>query len=164
MIAELTAEMKIKDAVMQEKGRFIQSNIAALRCKDELLQLKDAALHEKESLFGELIKCKDVIIEAKDAEILRLHADLARSSAEGAAGGAAPHPAPARAAAAADEAVRLYRLAAAQGDARGQCNLGFMFENGRGVAKKKSEAIRLYRLSAAHGHAPATAALNRLRA
>ncbi len=105
MIAELTAEMKIKDAVMREKGRLIQSNIAALRCKDELLQSKDAALHEKESLFGELIKCKDVIIEAKDAEILHLHADSARSSAEGAAGGAAPHPAPSRAAAAADAAA-----------------------------------------------------------
>ena len=82
-IAELTAEMKIKDAALQEKERVIESKDAALRCKDELLQSKDASLHEKESLFGELIKCKDVIIEAKDAEILHLHADSARSSGVG---------------------------------------------------------------------------------
>ena len=48
-IAELTAEMKIKDAAMQEKERIIQS--------------KDDALQEKEFHFGELIKCKDVIIQ-----------------------------------------------------------------------------------------------------
>ncbi len=39
------------------------------------------------------------------------------------------------------EAVRLYRLAAAQGHARAQYGLGFMFEFGRGVGKKRAEAI-----------------------
>jgi hypothetical protein len=62
------------------------------------------------------------------------------------------------------EAVRLYRLAAAQGDADAQYALGNMFEYGKGVAKKKAEAIRLYRLAAAQGLAAASAALNRLRA
>jgi TPR repeat protein len=60
------------------------------------------------------------------------------------------------------EAVRLYRLAAAQGHARAQNNLGFMFEDGLGVAKDTAEAIRLYRLAAAQGVAAATAALQRL--
>ena len=158
-IAELTAEMKMKDAIMQEK---------------------DAVLQEKESHFAELIKCKDELLQSKDAEIRRLQADVARLSAEGAAGGAAPHPAPARAAAAADaaatgeylfqmglkfanrtnvnkdaEAVRLYRLAAAQGHARAQSNLGVMFEDGRGVAKDDAEAVRLYRFAAAQGNAVA---------
>jgi hypothetical protein len=158
-IAELTAEMKIKDAALQEKERLIQSNVVTIQSKDELLQSKDALLQEKESHFGELIKskdvalqCKDELLHSKDAEIRRLHADLARSSAEVAAGGTALHPAPARAAAAADaaavaeflfqqawkkaygkksqdaEVVRNYRFAAAQGHAGAQNNLGVMFE------------------------------------
>jgi hypothetical protein len=62
------------------------------------------------------------------------------------------------------EAVRLYRLAADQGDADAQFNLGVMFEYGQGVAKNRAEAIRWYRLAAAQGQANATAALRRLRA
>jgi TPR repeat protein len=62
------------------------------------------------------------------------------------------------------EAVRLLRLAAAQGRADAQFNLGLMFENGQGVAKDRAEAIQLYRLAAAQGQANATAALRRLRA
>jgi hypothetical protein len=55
------------------------------------------------------------------------------------------------------EAVRLYRLAAAQGHAQAQCYLGFMFEDGIGdhVAQDYAEALRLYRLAAAQGHAQA---------
>jgi len=53
------------------------------------------------------------------------------------------------------EAVRLYRLAAAQGHAGAQNNLGYMFENGQGVAQDYAEAVRLYRLAAAQGHAGA---------
>jgi TPR repeat protein len=49
------------------------------------------------------------------------------------------------------EAVRLYGLAAAQGHAGAQTNLGFMLEYGRGVAPDTAEAIRLYRLAAAQG-------------
>ena len=62
------------------------------------------------------------------------------------------------------EAVRLYRLAAAQGYAIAQSNLGVMFENGQGVAQDRAEAIRWYRLAAAQGHARAQANLKRLGA
>jgi TPR repeat protein len=62
------------------------------------------------------------------------------------------------------EAVRLYRLSAAQGHAAAQNNLGVMFENGKGVATDRAEAIRWYRLAAAQGNANATAALKRLGA
>jgi uncharacterized protein len=62
------------------------------------------------------------------------------------------------------EAVRLYRLAAAQGHADAQYSLGYKFENGKGVARDRAEAIRLYRLAAAQGDANAAAALRRLRA
>jgi TPR repeat protein len=53
------------------------------------------------------------------------------------------------------EAVRLYRLAAAQGDASAQYNLGYMIEKGYGVAQDTAEAIRWYRLAAEQGHAGA---------
>ena len=43
-IAELTAEMKIKDAVMQEKECLIQSKDTALQSKDVALQEKDAVI------------------------------------------------------------------------------------------------------------------------
>jgi TPR repeat protein len=62
------------------------------------------------------------------------------------------------------EAVRLYRLSAAQGYASAQSNLGNMFEKGKGVAKDRAEAIRLFRLAAAQGQANATSALKRLGA
>ena len=62
------------------------------------------------------------------------------------------------------EAVRLYRLSAAQGNAYAQANLGNMFENGQGVAQDRAEAIRWYRLAAAQGNADATAALKDLGA
>ena len=53
------------------------------------------------------------------------------------------------------EAVRLYRLAVAQGHAGAQNNLGYMFDNGYGVVQDRVEAVRLYRLAAAQGHANA---------
>ena len=53
------------------------------------------------------------------------------------------------------EAARLYRLAAAQGHAIAQINLGGMFQDGHGVAKDYAEAMRLYRLAAAQGNADA---------
>jgi TPR repeat protein len=63
------------------------------------------------------------------------------------------------------EAVRLYRLAAAQGDAAAQHSLGRLFHHGgHGVAKDREEAIRWYRLAAAQGVASATAALKDLGA
>jgi hypothetical protein len=53
------------------------------------------------------------------------------------------------------EAVRLYSLAAAQGHAGAQTNLGYMFDLGRGVAQDYAEAMRLYSLAAAQGDAGA---------
>ena len=53
------------------------------------------------------------------------------------------------------EAVRWYRLAAEQGDAWAQTNLGVMYENGRGVTQDDAEAVRWYRLAAEQGHADA---------
>ncbi len=47
----------------------------------------------------------------------------------------------------------MVRLAAAQGQAVGQTNLGVMYMNGQGVAKDDAEAARLYRLAAAQGNA-----------
>ncbi len=49
--------------------------------------------------------------------------------------------------------MRLWRLAAAQGNATAQANLGGMFANGEGVAQDYAEAVRLFRLSAAQGDA-----------
>ena len=54
-----------------------------------------------------------------------------------------------------DEAVRLYRLAAAQGYARAQANLGTRYLTGRGVPKNYDEAMRFYRLAAEQAYAPA---------
>lgn len=60
------------------------------------------------------------------------------------------------------EAVRLYRLAADQGHARAQCDLGLMFDCGLGVKQDKAEAVRLYRLAAEQGQAFARFSLGRM--
>ena len=44
-----------------------------------------------------------------------------------------------------------YELAAAQGNAFAQFNLGAMYDNGRGVTEDKAEAVKWYRLAAAQG-------------
>jgi hypothetical protein len=53
------------------------------------------------------------------------------------------------------EAVRLYSLAAAQGNAIACFNLGVFIENGYGAVRDKTEAIRWYRLAVAWGYAEA---------
>jgi TPR repeat protein len=54
------------------------------------------------------------------------------------------------------EAARLYKLAADQGDAIGQANLGVFYEQGRGgLSKDDREAARLYKLAADQGNATA---------
>ncbi len=50
------------------------------------------------------------------------------------------------------EAVRWYRLAAAQGHAMAQNNLGYMFYLGRAVVQDHAEAVRWWRLAAEQGH------------
>ena len=62
------------------------------------------------------------------------------------------------------EAVRLWRLAAAQGLADAQFNLGYIFENGLGVARDIAEAILWYRLAAAQGDIFAEGQLTQLGA
>jgi TPR repeat protein len=53
------------------------------------------------------------------------------------------------------DAARLYKLAADQGNALGQLNLGLFYESGRGgLEKDEREAARLYRLAADQGNAP----------
>jgi TPR repeat protein len=53
------------------------------------------------------------------------------------------------------EAVKWYRLAADQGDARAQFNLGFSYDNGRGVPQNHAEALKWFRLAADQGNANA---------
>ncbi|MEZ3524793.1 MAG: sel1 repeat family protein, partial [Muribaculaceae bacterium] len=60
------------------------------------------------------------------------------------------------------EAVRWYRKSAEQGFARGQYNLGHMYENGRGVGQNVEEAVRWYRKAAAQNYTLARDALTRL--
>ena len=50
------------------------------------------------------------------------------------------------------EAVKWYRLAAAQGYAPAQSNLGLAYEKGQGVRRDYPEAVRWYRLAAAQGY------------
>ena len=54
-----------------------------------------------------------------------------------------------------EEAVRWYRLAAEQGLAWGQYDLGRMYAEGRGVEQDDEEAVRWYRLAAEQGLAEA---------
>jgi TPR repeat protein len=51
------------------------------------------------------------------------------------------------------EAVKWYRLAADQGDADDQYNLGVMYDNGDGVPENDAEAARWFRLAADQGDA-----------
>ena len=53
------------------------------------------------------------------------------------------------------EAVKWYRLAAEQGDAVAQYNLGVMYDNGQGVPQDYAEAVKWYRLAAEQGYAHA---------
>lgn len=57
------------------------------------------------------------------------------------------------------EAARWYRLAAEQGLAAAQLNLGEMVAAGRGAAQSDAEAARWYRLAAEQGFAAAQRAL-----
>ena len=53
------------------------------------------------------------------------------------------------------EALRWYRLAADQGVANEQYNVGLMYADGRGVPQDAAEAVRWYRLAADQGDAVA---------
>ena len=62
------------------------------------------------------------------------------------------------------EAVKWYRLAAEQGFAAAQNNLGVTYANGEGVPQDDAEAVRWYRLAAGQGHANAQGALGAMYA
>jgi uncharacterized protein len=51
------------------------------------------------------------------------------------------------------EAVKWYRLAAEQGYADAQYNLGLMYDYGNGVVQDYAEAVKWYRLAAEQGNA-----------
>jgi len=63
-----------------------------------------------------------------------------------------------------DEAVKWFRLAAAQGDAGSLCFLGTCFERGHGVPLDLDAALRFYKRAAAKGHVQAAAAAEELAA
>ena len=48
--------------------------------------------------------------------------------------------------------MKWYRLAAEQGYAEGQTNLGVMYVNGAGVDQSSKEAVRWFQLAAEQGH------------
>ena len=60
------------------------------------------------------------------------------------------------------EAVKWYRLAAKQGNAMAQNNLGRMYDKGEGVSKDSVEAVKWYRLAAKQGNAMAQYNLGRM--
>jgi TPR repeat protein len=62
-----------------------------------------------------------------------------------------------------EEAVRWYRLAAAEGHADALYNLGACYANGPGVPRDIDEALRLYKRAAAEGHAGAVEEVEHLR-
>ena len=56
-------------------------------------------------------------------------------------------------------ALRLFRLAAEQGEVGAQFSLGAMYDEGSGISKNYREAVRLYGLAADQGQANAQNAL-----
>ena len=54
-----------------------------------------------------------------------------------------------------DRAVPLLKVAAEQGDADAQCNLGYCYEKGLGLKEDKAEAVKWYRKAAEQGFAAA---------
>ena len=57
------------------------------------------------------------------------------------------------------EAVRWTRLAAEQGDADAQCQLGYMYVNGEGVLENEAEAVKWFRKAAEQGHSQSQCSL-----
>ena len=60
------------------------------------------------------------------------------------------------------EAVKWYRKAAEQGNAKAQCLLGLMYTLGQGVSRDKSEAVNWFRKAARQGDTNAQEALRQL--
>jgi TPR repeat protein len=62
------------------------------------------------------------------------------------------------------EAVKWFRMAAAQNFSEGQCLLGIMYRTGRGTPKNEAEALKLYRRAAEQNNAGAQAILGHMYA
>jgi TPR repeat protein len=60
------------------------------------------------------------------------------------------------------EAVKWFRKAADQGDAKAQLNLGACYFRGEGVKQDKAEAVKWYRKAAEQGYELAIKALKEL--
>jgi TPR repeat protein len=61
------------------------------------------------------------------------------------------------------EAVKWYLLAAEQGNALAQYDLGLCYYNGQGVERDVDEAVNWFRLSAARGYNKAKELLNSIK-
>jgi hypothetical protein len=61
-----------------------------------------------------------------------------------------------------DEALKWWRLAAAQGILGALCNLGTCYENGCGAPQDDREALRCFKRAAAAGQPGAAAAIGKL--
>jgi TPR repeat protein len=57
-----------------------------------------------------------------------------------------------------EKAAELFALAANQGHATAQFNLGVLYEHGMGVAQSYEKSFELYTLAANQGHAKASTA------
>jgi hypothetical protein len=68
-LAELRAEIRIKDAALEAKGRVHQSELEA---KDAALQAKDRVHKAEAALLEFKLQGKDALLEAKEALIRRL--------------------------------------------------------------------------------------------
>jgi TPR repeat protein len=62
-----------------------------------------------------------------------------------------------------DMAVKLYKVAADNGNADGQFRLGEMYRHGKGVEKNQDESVRLYKLAAAQKHEGAISRLTDMK-
>jgi TPR repeat protein len=58
------------------------------------------------------------------------------------------------------EALKWFRFAAAQKDARSEYKIGYMYGNGIGVPKNTVEALKWLNLAAAHGNTAAKAVID----
>ena len=109
---------------------------------------------------------KDCMAQAGRARIAYLRGYAGQAPAGAAPAPAAARPVPARQGSAAEalakgreagsredypEAMRWFRMAADQGDARASYNIGVLYERGWGVAQDYSEAMRWYRKAADQG-------------
>jgi TPR repeat protein len=140
-IAELGAEVKMREEALQAKEALLGSKDDQLQSKDVMIQSKDVVIQSKD----DQLQCKDALLQAQESTIRLLHADNARLNAGCAGGGAAPQPAPAPSAAV---------NAAAQGEA--------LFKEGQQLygEQRFSEAAERWGRAALLQHAPSHAHLS----